>query len=110
MSGKGKKKAKTIKLSTNKSSSDPDQTKDSAANKTQAEPDRTKYQETTDGFILGFNIVREISEATGLLAPLKATFAMSLDKMAQKAVRLDAAFDVFVKKKRPPSRLLIIHS
>jgi hypothetical protein len=31
------------------------------------------YEETRDAFILGFNIVREVSEATNLLAPLRAT-------------------------------------
>jgi hypothetical protein len=35
--------------------------------------DSTLYEETRDGFILGFNVVREISEATDLLSPLKAT-------------------------------------
>jgi hypothetical protein len=34
--------------------------------------DSTLYEETRDGFILGFNVVREISEATDLLSPLKA--------------------------------------
>jgi hypothetical protein len=31
------------------------------------------YEETRDAFILGFNVVREVSEATDLLAPLRAT-------------------------------------
>jgi hypothetical protein len=31
------------------------------------------YEETRDAFILGFNVVREVSEATNLLAPLRAT-------------------------------------
>ncbi|PVF96199.1 WD40 repeat-like protein [Serendipita vermifera] len=72
MSGRGKKKFKIIKPNPNKLNLDSAKTRDST-NKSRPEPDRTKYQETTDGFILGFNIVREISEATSLLAPLKAT-------------------------------------
>jgi hypothetical protein len=73
MSGNERKKFKLMKPNPNKSSLVPNQTDVSVADKRQLEPDRTKYEETTDGFILGFNIVREVSEATGLLAPLKAT-------------------------------------
>jgi hypothetical protein len=39
----------------------------------QANIEGKTYEETRDGFILGFNIAREVSEATDLLAPLKAT-------------------------------------
>lgn len=31
------------------------------------------YEETRDAFILGFNVTREVSEATELLSPLKST-------------------------------------
>jgi hypothetical protein len=36
-------------------------------------PRGARYEETRDSLILGFNVVREISEANDLLAPLKAT-------------------------------------
>jgi hypothetical protein len=45
----------------------------------QAINDDSRYEETRDGFILGFNIVREISEATDLLAPLKLLIVRGLE-------------------------------
>jgi hypothetical protein len=35
--------------------------------------DDNAYEETRDAFILGFNIIREVAEATELLNPLKST-------------------------------------
>lgn len=38
--------------------------------------DNLAYEGTRDGLILGFNAVKDVSEATELLAPLKATCAL----------------------------------
>jgi hypothetical protein len=34
------------------------------------------FEETRDGFILAFNVVKDISEASGILSPLKSTCAL----------------------------------
>lgn len=67
MSHKGKKKEGRTKgdaLRTNLAST---------SNRSPSPKSDKAYEETRDGFLLGFNVVREISEATDLLAPLRAT-------------------------------------
>jgi hypothetical protein len=67
MSHKGKKKEDQTK-------DDPSQTNLASTSNRSPSPKSDKaYEETRDAFILGFNVVQEVSEATNLLAPLKAT-------------------------------------
>jgi hypothetical protein len=45
----------------------------STARTSSVTPDDNAYEETRDGLLLGFNVIREISEASDLLSPLKST-------------------------------------
>jgi hypothetical protein len=73
MSGTGPKM--TSRLLSNTASDSP---RDSATSGSgsRAQGNDEAYEGTRDAFILGFNIVKDISEATGVLSPLKSVCAL----------------------------------
>jgi hypothetical protein len=50
--------------------------------------DERAYEETRDAFILGFNIIREVAEATELLSPLKSTCLLLVRGLETTRVRV----------------------
>lgn len=69
-------------------SNDPNHGSASTASTSTVRGSDKAYEETRDAFILGFNVIREVSEATELLSPLKSTCLLLLRGLETTRVRL----------------------
>lgn len=72
----------------------------------EAPKQNTAYEGTRDGLILGFNIVKDVSEASEILAPLKAACALVIRGLETTRVRSSVPIPHLIPSVLIPSFLI----